>query len=78
MAKMRVTTKYLIGLEPETSIASICSVTFILPNSAPIPEATRPAQIIEVITGPISLTIEIETIPGNHDSAPKSDNVGCD
>ena len=38
VAKILVTTKYLKGFVPETSIASICSVTRMEPNSAPIPE----------------------------------------
>jgi hypothetical protein len=50
---IRVTTKYLNGLVPETSIASICSVTRMDPSSAPIPEPMRPAQIKAVIIGPI-------------------------
>jgi hypothetical protein len=53
---MRVTTRYCTGLAPDTSIASICSVTFILPSSAPMLDAILPAQIMAVITGPISLT----------------------
>src|SRR6185437_844378 len=77
-AAMRVTTKYLNGFMPDTSIASICSVTFIDANSAPMPEPTLPAKIKAVITGPISLTIETATIAGNHDSAPNSASVGLD
>ena len=53
--KTRVTTKNLKGFVPETSIASICSVTFMEPNSAPILEPILPAQIKAVIIGPISL-----------------------
>ena len=49
-----LTTRYLKGLVPETSIASICSVTFIDASSAPIPDPTLPAHINAVITGPIS------------------------
>src|ERR1700756_3438884 len=76
--KMRVTTMYLNGFVPDTSMASICSVTFIEANSAPIPEPTFPAKISAVITGPISLTIDTATIAGNHDSAPNSASVGLD
>src|ERR1700710_2494277 len=47
----RVTTKNLNGLVAETSIASICSVTFIEPNSAPIFEPTLPAVINAVTNG---------------------------
>lgn len=78
IAKIRVTTKYLKGLFPDTYIASICSVTRMEPNSAPIPEAIRPAQIRAVITGPISLTIDIPTIFGIHETAPNSIRVGRD
>jgi hypothetical protein len=39
-AKTLVTTKKRIGFVDETSMASICSVTFIEPNSAPMPEPT--------------------------------------
>ena len=78
VASMRVTTRYLYGFIPETSMASICSVTFIEPNSAPIPDAILPAQIKAVITGAISLISDNATIPGNHDSAPNSARVGRD
>ena len=76
VAKIRVTTKNLNGLVPDTSMASICSVTLIDPSSAPIPEATRPAQIRATITGPISLTIEIPTMLGIQETAPNSSRVG--
>ena len=59
-----------------TSIASICSVTRIEPNSAPMPEPTFPAQINAVITGPISLINDTATIPGNMVIAPKVTNDG--
>ncbi len=72
VAKIRVTTKYLKGFVPDTSMASICSVTFMEPNSAPIPEPIRPAQIKAVIIGPISLIIEILTIEGIQETAPNS------
>ena len=62
----------------ETSIASICSVTFIEPNSAPIPEAIFPAQISAVTTGAISLIKDNETMLGSHDSAPNFNKVGRD
>ena len=55
VANTLVTTRYLKGLVPETSIASICSVTFIEPNSAPILLPILPANISAVITGPNSL-----------------------
>ena len=47
-------------------------------NIAPMPEAIFPAQIKAVITGAISLINDSATIPGNHDSAPNSANVGRD
>src|SRR6187397_2496717 len=78
VASTLVTTKYLYGLMADTSIASICSVTFMEPNSAPIPEEIFPAQINAVITGAISRINESATIPGNQDSAPNSANVGRD
>lgn len=77
-ALIRVTTKYLNGLVPETSMASICSVTRIEPNSAPIPEPIRPAHINAVIIGPISRIIEMLTMEGIQATAPKSSKVGLD
>lgn len=62
----------------ETSMASICSVTFMDPSSAPIPDDTLPAQIKAVITGAISLINERETMPGIQDSAPNLDIAGRD
>ena len=78
VAKIRVMTKYLNGFVPETSIASICSVTFIEPNSAPIPEPILPAQIKAVMMGPISRIIETLTIEAIQETAPNSCNVGRD
>ena len=78
VATILVTTRYLKGLVPETSMASICSVTRMEPSSAPIPEPIFPAQISAIITGPISLTIEILTMEGIQDSAPNSIKVGLD
>ena len=75
-ANTLVTTKNLIGLVDDTSIASICSVTFIEPNSAPIPEPIFPAHISAVITGPISLIRDIATIPGSMVTAPKLTSTG--
>ena len=77
-ANTRVTTKKRIGFVDETSIASICSVTFIEPNSAPIPDPILPAQISAVITGPISLIRDTATIPGRAFTAPKSTSTGRD
>ena len=78
VASIRVTTRYLKGFVPETSMASICSVTRMEPNSAPIPEPILPAQIKAVIMGPISLIIEILTIDGIQETAPNSCSVGLD
>ena len=78
VAPTRVTTRYLNGLVPDTSMASICSVTRIDPSSAPIPDPILPAQISAVITGDISRTSETATIEGNSDSAPNSTSVGLD
>ena len=51
--------KYLILLMPIVSNASICSVTFIDPNSAAIDAPTLPAIIIPVSTGPSSVIIAL-------------------
>ncbi len=77
-ARTRVATKYLKGLIADTSIASICSVTFIEPNSAPILEPTFPAQIKAVTNDASALTIAIEISDGNQDVAPNSANEGLD
>ena len=71
-----VTTRNLKGLVADTSIASICSVTFIEPSSAPIAEPILPAQIRPVITGPISLTTAIYIIAGIRETAPNFSIVG--
>ena len=68
----------LKGLVPETSIASICSVTRMDPSSAPIPEPMRPAQIKAVIMGPISLIMETLTMAGIQETAPNCCKVGLD
>ena len=78
LAKMRLTTKNLKGFVAETSIASICSVTFMEPNSAPIFEPTFPAAMRAVMSGAIVLTMAIETKDGNHEVAPKADKDGRD
>ena len=78
VAKTRVTTKYLKGLIADTSIASICSVTFIEPSSAPMLEPTFPAQISAVTNGPNALIIAIPIKEGSQDVAPKSSNEGRD
>ncbi len=73
-----VTTRYLKGFVSDTCIASICSVTFIEANSAPIPDPTFPAKISAVITGPISRINETATIAGSNDSDPNFARVGLD
>src|ERR1700739_490918 len=74
----RVTTTYLNGLIPDTSMASICSVTLIDASSAPMPEPTFPAKITAVITGPISRMIEMATMDGIHEEAPNCSIIGLD
>src|SRR5687768_13402798 len=78
VAVILVTTRYEKGRVPETSIASICSLTCMLPSSAPILEPNLPAQINPVISGPRDRTTACETNEGNHDSAPKEANDGLD
>src|ERR1041385_6471919 len=74
----RVVTRYLNGFIAETSIASICSVTFIEPNSAPILEPTFPAQINAVTSEASARTIAIEINEGSQDVAPNSASEGRD
>src|SRR5687768_8784061 len=78
VAVTRVTTKYEKGRVPETSMASICSLTCMLPSSAPILEPSFPAQISPVIKGPSDRTTACDTSEGNHDSAPNDDSEGRD
>src|SRR5579875_1159209 len=78
VASTRVTTKNLNGLTADTSMASICSVTFIEPNSAPMLEPTFPAQISDVTSGARARIMAIATSEGNHDVAPNSDKDGRD
>src|SRR5687768_7695142 len=78
VASTRVTTKNLNGLTAETSIASICSVTFIDPSSAPIFDPTLPAQIKAVTNGASALMIAIDTSDGSQEVAPKSASEGRD
>src|ERR1700744_1154948 len=78
VANTLVHTKYLKGLVPDTSIASICSVTLIEPNSAPILDPTLPAAISAVINGASALIIAIDTNDGNQDCAPKFSSEGRD
>jgi hypothetical protein len=57
---IRVTTKYLNGLVPETSIASICSVTRMDPSS--YTGTNAPSTNQSGNNGPISRIIEILTM----------------
>lgn len=78
VARILVITKYLNGLMADTSIASICSVTFMQPNSAPMPDEIFPAQIRAVIIGETSFIRDRATMHGNHASAPNFTIVGLD
>src|SRR6195952_3384424 len=78
VSNTRVHTKNLKGLVPDTSIASICSVTRMEPNSAPILEPTLPAAIKAVTNGANARIIAIDTKPGNHDDAPNCNKDGRD
>src|ERR1700744_944553 len=73
-----VTTRNLKELTADTSMASICSVTFIEPSSAPILEPILPAQIKAVIKDPKALTIAMEIKDGSHEVAPKVSSEGLD
>ena len=77
-ASTRVVTRYLNGFIADTSIASICSVTFMEPNSAPMLEPTFPAQINAVTNDPNARTIAMEIKEGNQEVAPNSDKDGLD
>ena len=66
----RGTTRYLIGLVASVVSASICSVTFMVPISAAMAAATRPATIRPAITGPSSRVMPSTTICGTMASAP--------
>src|ERR1700748_2771913 len=78
VASTRVATKNLKGLVPDTSIASICSVTRMEPSSAPILEPTLPDAINAVTKGANALNIAIETNDGSQDVAPNDASDGRD
>jgi phospholipid/cholesterol/gamma-HCH transport system ATP-binding protein len=63
-ASTLVVTRNLKGFVAETSMASICSVTRMEPNSAPILEPTFPAAISEVRRGARVLSKAIPTSEG--------------
>lgn len=78
VAKTRVHTKNLNGLVPDTSMASICSVTRMEPSSAPMLEPTLPAAISAVTNGASARIIAIDTNDGNHEVAPNWPKDGLD
>ena len=75
VAIMRGVTSFFIGSVPRARMASICSVTFIEPNSLAMPEALRPETIKLVMTGPISRIIEVETSCPVRESEPNCSRV---
>src|SRR5690349_19538245 len=78
VAITRLATKNLNGLVADTSIASICSVTFIEPNSAPILEPTLPAVIKAVTSGANARMMAMEISEGSHEEAPNVCKDGRD
>src|SRR5690606_22066067 len=78
VATTRLTTKNLKGLVPDTSMASICSVTFIELSSAPICDPTLPDAINAVTSGANARTIAMEINAGNQEVAPNSSKEGLD
>src|SRR5690606_32694140 len=78
VASTRLTTKNLNGLVPDTSMASICSVTFIEPNSAPICDPTLPDAISAVTSGANARIIAMDINAGSQEVAPNSASDGRD
>ena len=78
IAITRVTTRNLNGLVADTSIASICSVTFIEPNSAPMLEPTFPAAMSAVTNGANARIMAMDINEGSHELAPNVDREGRD
>ena len=70
-AMMRVTARNLNASTATASSASICSVTFIAPSSAPMPAPTRPATSSAVVSGPVSRMSAMASPAGIIASAPK-------
>ena len=63
-ATIRGTTRYRVGLIPIVSMASICSVTRMVPSSAAMEAPTRPPTTRAVSTGPSSITTDLPiTVP---------------
>ena len=58
-ATTRGRTSTRTGLTPIARIASICSVTFMLPSSAAMAAPTRPPTTSAVSTGPSSITVDL-------------------
>src|SRR6516164_3499843 len=78
VARTRLTTRNLNGLVPETSMASICSVTFMDPNSAPMLDPIFPAAIRAVIKGARARMTAMEISEGSQEVAPNSEREGRD
>ena len=74
IAIKRGATKKLTGFAAITRKASICSVTFIVPNSAAMAAPIRPATTTPTKTGTNSRAIAIATIPPTEAEAPKRTN----
>ena len=70
-ATTRVTTRYLKESTATASRASICSVTFIAPSSAPMPAPMRPERSRPAVSGPVSRTSAMASPAGMSASAPK-------
>ena len=65
---------FLLGPEPSTRMASICSVSTIEPISAAMPEPTLPATMSAESTGPSSFIIDIATTLPIYIDAPNIDS----
>src|SRR5690606_22527072 len=78
VAIIRGDIKNFVGIVPETSIASICSVTFMELSSAPIWEPPFPEPISAVTKGARARTIASDINAGNQDVAPNSSKEGRD
>ena len=66
----RVTARYLKASTALASSASICSVTFIAPISAPMPAPTRPDTSKAAVRGPVSRISAMASPAGIIASAP--------
>ena len=78
IAKTLVLTRYLNGWVEETSIASICSVTFMEPNSAPILDPTFPEITRAVSNGARARIMAMPIREGSQEDAPKEEREGRD